>query len=68
VGGEGGEVARWVSQKGRGDAEVGKSGEVEDGQRVEERMGFGVCLAAGEADGVGGRGRPRRARYDGGMI
>jgi len=58
--GEGGAVAGWGGQDSRDGDVVGEGGEVEDCQGVEERVGFSVCLAAGEADGMrrgGGRGR-----------
>ena len=50
--GEGGKVAGWGGQDCRDGGVVGEGGEVEDSQGVEERVGFSVCLAAGEADGV----------------
>ena len=57
VGSEGGEATGWCGQKGGDDVVVcGEGGEIEDSQGVEKRMGFGVCLAAGEADGVRGGG------------
>jgi hypothetical protein len=54
---EGREGGRWGGEEAR-DAMVWvrEGGEVEDSQGVEECVGFGVGLAAGEADGVRGSG------------
>jgi hypothetical protein len=64
-------VAGWGGQEAHDGGVIGawEGGEVEDSHRVEERVGFGVRLAAGEADcvrGGEGEGRWRKGRCGGG--